>query len=86
MSFSLRRPLILVALLSACLAAPSVLSAQGLTGQIGGSRWTREAALVKLDTPAGSPSRYRVDAPATLPCPAAPCSTPDSTACARPPR
>jgi hypothetical protein len=38
-----------------------------LTGNLGGSRWTREAALVKLDTPAGSPSRYRVDAPAGLP-------------------
>jgi hypothetical protein len=38
-----------------------------LTGQLGGSRWTREAALVKLDAPAGSPSRYRVDAPAGLP-------------------
>jgi len=38
-----------------------------LTGYLGGGRWTREAALVKLDTPAGSPSRYRVDAPAGLP-------------------
>jgi hypothetical protein len=38
-----------------------------LTGHLGGSRWTREAALVQLETPAGSPSRYRVDAPAGLP-------------------
>jgi hypothetical protein len=37
-----------------------------LTGYRGGSRWTREAALVKLGSPAGT-SRYRVDAPAGLP-------------------
>ena len=38
-----------------------------LTTHLGGRRWTREAALVRLDTPAGQPSRYRIDAPAGAP-------------------
>jgi len=38
-----------------------------LTTHLGGRRWTREAALVRLDTPAGQPSRYRLDAPAGAP-------------------
>jgi hypothetical protein len=38
-----------------------------LTTHLGGRRWTREAALVRLDTPAGEPSRYRVDAPPGTP-------------------
>ncbi len=38
-----------------------------LTTHLGGRRWTRDAALVRLDTPAGQPSRYRVDAPAGAP-------------------
>lgn len=32
-----------------------------LTGHLGGRRWTRDAPLVRLETPAGQPSRYRVD-------------------------
>jgi hypothetical protein len=32
-----------------------------LTGHLGGGRWTRDAPLVRLETPAGQPSRYRVD-------------------------
>ena len=38
-----------------------------LTTHLGGRRWTRDAALVRLDTPAGQPSRYRIDAPAGAP-------------------
>lgn len=38
-----------------------------LTTHLGGRRWSREAALVRLDTPPGQPSRYRVDAPAGAP-------------------
>jgi len=38
-----------------------------LTTHIGGHRWTRDAALVRLETPAGQPSRYRVDAPPGAP-------------------
>ncbi|MEO5818988.1 MAG: DUF3999 family protein, partial [Vicinamibacteraceae bacterium] len=38
-----------------------------LTTHLGGRRWTREAALVRLDTPPGQPSRYRVDTPAGAP-------------------
>ena len=38
-----------------------------LTTHLGGRRWTREATLVRLDTPAGQPSRYRIDAPAGAP-------------------
>jgi len=38
-----------------------------LTGTLGGARWSRDAALTRLETPAGAPSRYTVDAPATLP-------------------
>jgi hypothetical protein len=34
---------------------------------LGGRRWSREAALVRLDTAPGEPSRYRVDAPAGAP-------------------
>jgi len=38
-----------------------------LTSHLGGRRWTREAPLVRLDTPPGQPSRYRVDIPAGAP-------------------
>jgi hypothetical protein len=38
-----------------------------LTGHIGGRRWTREAPLVRLETPPGQPSRYRVDAAPGVP-------------------
>jgi hypothetical protein len=38
-----------------------------LMGTVGGGRWTREAALTRLETPPGAPSRYRVEAPPTLP-------------------
>ncbi len=38
-----------------------------LSTHLGGRRWTREAALVRLDTAAGEPSRYRVDAPPGTP-------------------
>ena len=38
-----------------------------LTGTIGGRRWTRDAPLVRLETPAGQPSRYRIDAAPGLP-------------------
>jgi hypothetical protein len=38
-----------------------------LTTHLGGRRWTRDATLVRLDTPPGQPSRYRVDAPAGAP-------------------
>ena len=38
-----------------------------LTTHLGGRRWTREATLVRLDTPPGQPSRYRVDTPAGAP-------------------
>ena len=38
-----------------------------LTTHLGGRRWTREAALVRLEAPAGQPSRYRVDAPPGAP-------------------
>ena len=38
-----------------------------LTTHLGGRRWTRQATLVRLDTPAGQPSRYRIDAPAGAP-------------------
>jgi hypothetical protein len=38
-----------------------------LTTHLGGRRWTREAALVRLETPAGQPSRYRIDAAPGLP-------------------
>jgi hypothetical protein len=38
-----------------------------LTGTIGGRRWTRDAPLVPLETPAGQPSRYRIDAAPGLP-------------------
>ncbi len=34
-----------------------------LSAELGGRRWTREADLTRLETPAGQPSRYRVDAP-----------------------
>jgi hypothetical protein len=38
-----------------------------LTSHLGGRRWTRNAPLVRLDTPPGEPSRYRVDIPAGAP-------------------
>jgi len=38
-----------------------------LAAELGGRRWTRGAALVRLETPAGQPSRYRVDAPVGAP-------------------
>jgi hypothetical protein len=38
-----------------------------LTGTLGGRRWTRDAPLVRLETPAGQPSRYRIDAAPGLP-------------------
>jgi hypothetical protein len=38
-----------------------------LTGTLGGGRWTRDAALTRLETRAGAPSRYKIEAPATLP-------------------
>ena len=38
-----------------------------LTSHLGGRRWTRDASLVRLDTPPGQPSRYRVDIPAGAP-------------------
>jgi hypothetical protein len=38
-----------------------------LTGSLGGRRWTRDAALVRLETPAGQPSRYRIEAAPGVP-------------------
>jgi hypothetical protein len=38
-----------------------------LTTHLGGRRWTRDAALVRLDTRPGEPPRYRVDTPAGAP-------------------
>lgn len=38
-----------------------------LTSHLGGRRWSREAPLVRLDTPPGQPSRYRVDLPPGAP-------------------